>query len=106
MKRVRGIGSFLFAAVFCYLLVSMIAYMSRNHIAPYEVSEGTIVEDSVYTGVIVRQERSVKSPRSGYLNYYLDDKSRMVTGYFDITTDGRSVTYYFDENGICKNPKG
>ncbi len=76
MKRVRGIGSFLFAAVFCYLLVSMIAYMSRNHIAPYEVSEGTIVEDSVYTGVIVRQERSVKSPRSGYLSYYLDDKSK------------------------------
>ena len=76
MKRVRGIGTFLFAAVFCYLLISMIAYMSKNHIAPYEVSEGTIVEDSVYTGVIVRQETSVESPRSGYLNYYLDDKSK------------------------------
>lgn len=76
MKRGFNIGTFLFAAVFVYLVIALILYLTKSHIAPYELSEGTIVEDSVYTGVIVRQEKGVKSPRSGFLQYYLEDKSK------------------------------
>lgn len=100
MKRGFNIGTFLFAAVFVYLVIALILYLTRSHIAPYEVSEGTIVEDSVYTGVIVRRETGVKSPRAGYLHYYLDDKSKSGRDQHVCAVSGEDLT------GILKDKAG
>lgn len=92
--RRRGfwrIGIFLLLAVTVYLLIAFSTYLIRRHTASYEVVEGTIVEDSIYTGVIVRQEEDVKSPRAGYLNYYLDDKSKAGLGQTVCAVSGESL---------------
>ena len=75
-----NIGTFLFSAVLIYLLIALIMYMTKSHVSPYEVTEGTIVEDSVYTGIIVRSETEVTASKDGYLNYYLDDTSKAGAG--------------------------
>ena len=75
-----NIGTFLFGAVLLYLLIALILYLTRSRITPYEITPGTIVEDSVYTGVIVRQEKEVKSDRKGYVSYYLEDSSKAGAG--------------------------
>ncbi len=75
-----NIGTFLFMAVFVYLLIAFIMYLARGHVSPYELTEGVIVDDSVFSGVIIRNEEQVRSPKAGYLNYYLDDKSKSGKG--------------------------
>ncbi len=85
MKKARrkgtfNIGTFLFGAVLIYLLTAVILYFTRSHIAPYEVTQGSISLDSVYTGVIVRNETEVTAPRGGYVCYYLEDQSKAGTG--------------------------
>ncbi len=79
-KGIVNIGTFLFSAVLIYLIISIVSYMTKNHVSPYEITEGSIVEDSVYTGVIVRSEKEVKSEQDGYINYYLDDVSKAGAG--------------------------
>ena len=51
MKKARrkgtfNIGTFLFGAVLIYLLTAVILYFTRSHIAPYEVTQGSISLDS------------------------------------------------------------
>ena len=75
-----NIGTFLFSAVFIYLVVAFILFMTKSHVSPYEITDGSIVEDSVYNGVIIRDETRVQAAADGYLAYYLDDVSKAGAG--------------------------
>ena len=47
-----NIGVIIFAAIFVYLAFSLYAYAKRDKVQFYEVSEGSIVNDKTYTGII------------------------------------------------------
>lgn len=79
-KREMNIGIFIFAIVLIYLIVTIIMYASSKKISAYEVREGSILKDNSYTGLIIRQETVVNSEKSGYINYFQSENSKIKAG--------------------------
>lgn len=81
-KREVNLGIFLFAIVFIYLIVTIIMYFSDEKISVYEVREGSIVRDTSYTGLILRQEQAVPAESDGYVSYYQNESSKVKAGTY------------------------
>ena len=79
-KRELNVGIILFAVVLFYLLVTVISYLSRDRISVYEVREGSIVRDNIYTGLVIREESVVSAEGSGYISYYQNEDSKVKAG--------------------------
>ena len=76
-RRPRNdIGKLIFGVIFVYLLINIFIYMGHEKIQFYEVSEGGIVNDRPYTGLILREEQVYNADNSGYINYYLREGKR------------------------------
>lgn len=103
-KGVINIGTVLFSAVLIYLIIAFVLFLTKSHVSPYEITEGSIVEDSVYTGVIVRSETEVKANRKGYVNYYVEDNSKAGYGQPVCALSGEelSVPDMSSENAATK----
>lgn len=85
IKKYRGrrdlnVGIILFAIVLIYLLVTVISYLGRDKISVYEVRKGSIVRDTSYTGLVVREETAVTAEADGYISYYQNENSKVKTG--------------------------
>jgi len=65
-----NIGVVIFGIIFVYLAVTVLMYLTENHISAYEVREGAILRDNAYTGFILRNEVVVPAEADGYVNYY------------------------------------
>lgn len=65
-----NIGVVIFGIIFVYLAVTVLMYLTENHISAYEVREGSILRDNAYTGFILRDEMVVPAEADGYVNYY------------------------------------
>lgn len=65
-----NIGVVIFGIIFVYLAVTVLMYLTENHISAYEVREGSILMDNAYTGFILRDEVVVPAEADGYVNYY------------------------------------
>lgn len=65
-----NIGVVIFGIIFVYLAVTVLMYLTENHISAYEVREGSILRDNAYTGFILRDEVVVPAEADGYVNYY------------------------------------
>ena len=90
-RRPRNdIGKLIFGVIFLYLLINIFIYMGHEKIQFYEVSEGGIVNDRPYTGLILREEQVYNADNSGYINYYLREGKRASVG---------SRVYSLDETG-------
>ena len=85
-----NIGVIIFAAIFIYLAFSLYAYAKRDKVQFYEVSEGSIVNDKTYTGIIFRQESVQQTQSTGYVNYFIREGKRAARG---------SRIYSLDETG-------
>ena len=76
-RRFSNIGIILFGIVFIYLLIMIGGYLADTHITAYEVREGSIQKDNAYTGIVVRQEEVVYAVKSGYINYFVTEASKV-----------------------------
>ncbi len=65
-----NIGVIIFLIIFIYLLYNVYVYFTTERVAVYEVSQGTIAENNVFTGIILREEKVYRTEESGYINYY------------------------------------
>lgn len=75
-----NIGVILFAVILVYVIVEIFVSITDKPVAYYEVGEGSIVKNVSCTGFAVRTEQSVKSPKSGYLNFYQPEASKIAVG--------------------------
>ena len=71
-----NIGVVIFGIIFVYLAVTVLMYLTENHISAYEVREGSILRDNAYTGFILRDEVVVPAEADGYVNYYAHGGSK------------------------------
>ena len=85
-----NIGVIIFVIIFIYLVFNVFSYMTTTHISIYEVEQGTMAENNVYRGLILRSEQVVNSPYTGSMNYYVKEASRI--GYGNLICS-------IDENG-------
>lgn len=102
-KAEFNIGLFMFGIIFIYLVISIMRYFSTEHTLVYEVRKGSIMQDNVYTGLVMRHETVVKAPDEGFIQYYYTELSRVGIGHNIFTlsmTDDEQLTTSLD------NPSG
>jgi hypothetical protein len=85
-----NIGIIIFIVIFIYLVFNVFSYLTTTHISVYEVEQGTIAENNIYNGLVLRQEQVYYSNYSGSLNYYVREGSKVA--YQDLI-------YSVDESG-------
>lgn len=71
-----NIGIVIFGVIFIYLVVTVLMYLTKEHITAYEVREGSILRDNAYVGFAVRDEKVVTAEADGYVNYFVPEGSR------------------------------
>ncbi len=72
-----NIGVIIFSAIFIYLIITVLLYLTNPKVTIYEVREGSILRDTAYTGFIIRDESIIRSEKSGYLNYLTPESSKV-----------------------------
>ena len=94
-----NVGMIIFALIFVYMVFSVYTYIRRDKIQFYEVQEGSIVNNTDYTGIILREEEVKTADRSGYINYYIREGKRASVGtrIYSIDETG-NIASFLEEN--------
>lgn len=98
-KTEFNIGLIMFVIIFIYLVISIVRYFTTEHTLVYEVRKGSIMQDNVYTGLVMRHETVVRSPEDGFIQYYYTELSRVGIGHNIFTlskTDDEQLTTTLD----------
>ena len=72
-----NVGTVVFAAILLYILVSLILFLTRNHISYYQVTSGPLSRNTTYTGLALRSEQIITTDTSGYVTYYAQGNTRV-----------------------------
>lgn len=79
-KKQLNIGIIIFGFIFIYLVATVVMYITAPHITVYEVRQGSILKDTAYTGLAIRDEIVVNAQQDGYINYFAKDNSKVKYG--------------------------
>lgn len=72
-----NIGTIIFGAIFIYMIISVILYLTTEHVSTYQVTAGPLAKNQTYVGLAVRSEEVVYSNSAGFVTYYAADNSRV-----------------------------
>ena len=72
-----NIGVAIFGVILIYLVVTVLTYLTSKHISVYEVREGSILKDTAYTGLVIRNETVISAESDGYINYFTSEGSKV-----------------------------
>ena len=86
-SKIAGLFLILFAI---YILSQGFLSLTREHVSIYEVTEKKIADDNLVRGIIIRNEKLIKSNQEGYINYYVTDRNKVGDG---------TKNYYKDQKG-------
>ncbi|MBR5406523.1 MAG: hypothetical protein IK111_02660 [Lachnospiraceae bacterium] len=96
-----NLGLIIFGIIFVYIVIVVVSYFKSEHIAPYEVTMGSLAVNNTYTGVVLRQETVVESSFSGYINYYARECEKVAKNSMVCTIDATGKI-----NDILNNDQG
>ncbi|MBE5871576.1 MAG: hypothetical protein E7294_10005 [Lachnospiraceae bacterium] len=82
-----NIGIIIFATIFLYACVCVYIYATTKHIVGYEVTTGSLSVSNIYEGIALRQEQTVSSNSTGYINYFAREGSHVACGDMIYTVD-------------------
>lgn len=82
LKQLKGklplnIGTFIFGAIFLYMMVSLVLYLTADHIEAYQVTAGPLAQNQTYTAFALREETVVTANASGYITYYVRENTKV-----------------------------
>lgn len=80
----------IFGAMTIYIIAVLISYMKVEPIQGYEIQMGSLSVAKTYTGIAIREEELLKSPYTGYINYFVREGERVSS---------RDTVYSVDESG-------
>lgn len=104
-----NIGTIIFGAIFIYIIISILLYITANHVTSYQVTSGPLAKNQTYTALAVRSESVVTADTSGYITYYAREdakikKSGVIYGIGSSRqTAGASTLTDETLSGILKN---
>ncbi len=87
-----NIGTMLFLAIFIYMLISVIMYLTAEHTTSYEVTAGSISGNYRYTALALKNETIVPAGYSGYVTYYAREGARAGSGMTVCSIDENGTT--------------
>lgn len=105
VKYRRGIrinsGILIFGAIFIYMIITIVLYLTSSHVTAYEVRNGSLVKDHTYMGLILRQEKIFNADQAGYVNYYAreGEKVGVQTPVYTIDESGQASDTATEDNG-------
>lgn len=97
-KKQLNIGIIIFGIIFIYLVATIVMYITAPHITVYEVRQGSILKDTAYTGLAIRDEIVVEATESGYINYFAQDNSKVKVGSSIYTLTDDKLTFEDNTN--------
>ncbi len=65
-----NIATLLFGALFIYMLITVLLYITSTHVTSYQVTAGPLSRNPVSTALAVRDEEIVTAESPGYVRYY------------------------------------
>lgn len=82
VKNIRNVLSFniatvLFGALFLYMLVTVVLYITSTHVVSYQVTAGPLARNPVLTGLAIRDEQVVTAESPGYIRYLARDTMKV-----------------------------
>lgn len=102
-----NLGVIVFLVMVFYLTAYTITYLCKEKLAVYEVSQSNISDTITKTGIILRDETLIKTKKSGYVNYYVKDGSRVQNHGTVYTVDSSGdIQKYINELLQKKNVIG
>ena len=101
-KKHLNIGIVIFGAIFIYLVITVLIYLTAKHISVYEVREGAILRDTSYTGLALRNETIIRSDDKGYVNYFVSEGSKVGAKTQVYALSNQKIQF---ENSKKKNQK-
>ncbi len=72
-----NIGTFIFGLIFVYMVISIILYITADHIESYMVTVGPLAQNQTYTALAIREEQVISTPSSGYITYYARSNTKV-----------------------------
>ena len=75
-----GFGTFLFALVFIYILIRVVAYVNDSDPIIFTVEQSTYDTDFTATGLAVRSETVITASATGTPCYYIRDGEKVSKG--------------------------
>ena len=75
-----NIGTILFGAIFIYMIITVVIYLTARHITSYEVTRGSISGNYRYTALALKSEQLVQADYAGYVTYYTRAGARVGAG--------------------------
>lgn len=102
-----NIGVVIFLFIFVYVVVISLSYAAKTKIAMCEVTEKKIADDNTCQGIVIRQEQLFTTKKSGYLNYFVGDGSRVGKGstIYALDTTGNSYDIISSSDNAYKMTK-
>jgi len=85
-----NIGMIIFGVILVYVVSYVVMYFQTSHIVRYEVQEGSLAADTIYRGIVLREETVVPAQTAGYVNFYAREGERVAKN---------DLVYVMDENG-------
>lgn len=82
-----NLGMIIFGFIFVYIVICIFLSFKVKKISGYVVAEGSLSTNSVYQGIILRDETVVSSERAGYVYYYPREGERVAVGDLVYTVD-------------------
>lgn len=85
-----NIGIMVFVFISLYVIYFVIQHFGSSRIVRYEVQEGSLAIDTIYEGLVLRDETIVNTSNAGYINFYTYEGERVAVG---------DLVYTIDETG-------
>lgn len=89
-----NIGTLIFGAIFIYMVICLIIYVTADHVTTYEVTAGSISGNYRYTALALKSETVIQAPQSGKVTYYAREGAKASSGMTvcAINENGTSVS--------------
>ena len=107
-----NIGVIIFGVIFVYLVVTVLMYATAKHVSSYEVREGSILKDTSYTGLVLREEPVIGAEADGYINYFAPEGSKVgrKTNVYSISSEkldfsGQENTEESEDSGLTSEER-
>ena len=99
-----NLGTIFFGIIFLYIIVCVFMFLTTKHVAGYQVKQGSLFVNNIYTGLALREETIINSNYTGYLNYYVSEGNRIGAHKMVCTVDeGGRLQDIMNEQNMGEN---
>ena len=103
-----NIGTVIFGALFLYLIITVVIYVTADHVVSYQVTRGPLSQNKTYTALVKRSEEVVTADTAGFVNYFVQDGSKVSKNstVCSITSTQFPMSGRRRKSRICQNCGG